>query len=435
MNLKNKTNFKKICVIGLGYVGLPTAAIIANQGITVSGVDVNKTTVETINKGEIHIIEPDLDIMVRNAVNLGKLYASTSIEPADAFIIAVPTPFKDKNEPDLKYLEQAIKAVASVLNKGNLVVLESTSPVGTTKKVSRWLSDARPDLKFPDFKNTPNSQQHNIYIAHSPERVLPGHILVELVKNDRVIGGLTRACSERAKDLYSHFVTGTCHLTDANTAELVKLAENAYRDTNIAFANEMSLICDKLNVDTWDMIDLANLHPRVDILKPGPGVGGHCIAVDPWFIVHSAPKQTPLIQASRKVNDTKPDWVIGRALELTDPVSTIACLGLSYKSDIDDLRESPALKIIKSLAAKHLGPILVVEPNIPDLPPYLSSKKNIKYCLYDQAIQDADTVIVLTDHKEFKNIDLSRLDNKMVIDTRGIWRKDKPSSTGSVNSD
>ena len=435
VNLKHKANFKKICVIGLGYVGLPTAAIIASHDITVSGVDVDKKTVETINKGEIHIIEPDLDIMVRNAVNLGKLYASTSIEPADAFIIAVPTPFKGKNEPDLKYLEQAIQAVATVLKPGNLVILESTSPVGTTKQISCWLSDARPDLEFPDLKNAPNSQQHNIYIAHSPERVLPGRILVELVKNDRVIGGLTRACSERAKDLYSSFVTGTCHLTDADTAELVKLAENAYRDTNIAFANEMSLVCDKLNVDIWDMIDLANLHPRVDILNPGPGVGGHCIAVDPWFIVHSARKQTPLIQASRKVNDTKPDWVVERALELTDPLATIACLGLSYKSDIDDLRESPALKIIENLAAKHFGPILVAEPNIPELPLYLNADENIKYCLYERAIQEADTVIVLTDHKEFKGIDLSRLENKMVIDTRGIWRKDKISATESVNSD
>jgi UDP-N-acetyl-D-mannosaminuronic acid dehydrogenase len=423
VNPKAKVNFKKICVIGLGYVGLPTAAIIANNGITVSGIDINSKTVETINKGKIHIIEPDLDLMVRHAVNKGKLHAATTIDPADAFIIAVPTPFKEGNKPDLQYLEQAVQAVAPVLKKGNLILLESTSPVGTTKKMSRWLSDARPDLEFPGSQKIPAPAQHDIYIAHSPERVLPGEILVELVKNDRVIGGLTHACSERAKDLYSLFVTGTCHLTDADTAELVKLAENAYRDTNIAFANEMSLVCDKLNIDIWDMIDLANLHPRVDILNPGPGVGGHCIAVDPWFIVHSAPEQTPLIQVTRQVNNSKPDWVIEQALRAADPISTIACLGLSYKSDIDDLRESPAIRIVKNLAIKHPGPILVVEPNISELPSFLSTEDNIKYCLYDDAIQQAKTVIVLTDHKEFKDIDRTQLANKKIIDTRGIWRK------------
>ena len=423
MHSKTKIDIKKVCVIGLGYVGLPTAAIIANQGITVCGVDVNKITVETINKGKIHIVEPDLDIMVQSTVAAGNLYATTSIEPADAFIIAVPTPFKGKNEPDLKYLEQAVQALAPNLNQGNLIILESTSPVGTTKKIARWLSDARPDLKFPIFGKDLKSEKHDIYIAHSPERVLPGRILVELINNDRVIGGLSQACSEQTKDLYSLFIKGRCHLTDADTAELVKLAENAYRDTNIAFANEMSLVCNKLNIDIWDMIDLANLHPRVNILKPGPGVGGHCIAVDPWFIVHSAPEQTPLIQTTRQVNNSKPDWVVKQALTVTKPSSTIACLGLSYKSDIDDLRESPAIRIVKELAARHLGPIIVVEPNILELPSDLRDLENIKYGLYEQAIQQSETVIVLTDHKEFKNADLSRLVNKEVIDTRGIWRK------------
>ena len=413
------SQFKKISVIGLGYVGLPTAAIIANRGVSVAGVDVNKKTVEIINKGNIHIVEPDLDILVRSAVASGNLYAATQPEPADAFIIAVPTPFKTDNKPDLTFLEQASKALAPVLEKGNLVVLESTSPVGTTQQIATWLAEARPDLSFP----TADNNNPDICVAHSPERVLPGRVLIELVNNDRVIGGITETCSKRARDLYSLFVNGTCHLTNARTAELVKLAENAYRDTNIAFANEMSLVCNKLSVDVWNMIELANLHPRVDILKPGPGVGGHCIAVDPWFIVDSAPELTPLIQATRRVNDSKPNWVIEQAIGATEPTSAIACLGLAYKADIDDLRESPAMIIVENLAKLHPGEILVVEPNIAELPSSLKLHKNTKYCEYEQAVQQADTVIVLTDHKEFKDIDRSVLKNKKIIDTRGIWRK------------
>jgi UDP-N-acetyl-D-mannosaminuronic acid dehydrogenase len=413
------SQFKKISVIGLGYVGLPTAAIIANRGVSVAGVDVNKKTVEIINKGNIHIVEPDLDILVHSAVASGNLYAATHPEPADAFIIAVPTPFKTDNKPDLTFLEQASKALAPVLEKGNLVVLESTSPVGTTQQIATWLAEARPDLSFP----TEDNNNPDICVAHSPERVLPGRVLIELVNNDRVIGGITETCSKRARDLYSLFVNGTCHLTNARTAELVKLAENAYRDTNIAFANEMSLVCNKLSVDVWNMIELANLHPRVDILKPGPGVGGHCIAVDPWFIVDSAPELTPLIQATRRVNDSKPNWVIEQAIGATEPTSAIACLGLAYKADIDDLRESPAMIIVENLAKLHPGEILVVEPNIAELPSSLKLHKNTKYCEYERAVQQADTVIVLTDHKEFKDIDRSVLKNKKIIDTRGIWRK------------
>ena len=421
--MKTSHNIQKVCVIGLGYVGLPTAAIIANQGIKVTGVDVNKDTVETINKGKIHIVEPDLDIMVQNTVAAGYLHATTSMETADAFIIAVPTPFKEKNKPNLKYLKQAVQSIAPKLERGNLVVLESTSPVGTTKKISQWLSTARPDLKFPRASEKSGSIECDIYIAHSPERVLPGKILVELVNNDRVIGGLSEPCGQRAKDLYSLFIKGKYHLTDADTAELVKLAENAYRDTNIAFANEMSLVCDKLNINIWDMIDLANLHPRVNILKPGPGVGGHCIAVDPWFIVHSAPKQTPLIQTTRQVNNDKPNWVVNQAIKAAKPTSKIACLGLSYKADIDDLRESPAIEVIKELAARHSGLINIVEPNILELPSYLKKLLNIELCSYEHAIQQSEIIIVLTDHHEFKNADLSELENKTVIDTRGIWRR------------
>jgi UDP-N-acetyl-D-mannosaminuronic acid dehydrogenase len=416
---ETSNSFKKVSVIGLGYVGLPTAAIIAHRGIKVTGVDVNSQTVEIINKGEIHIVEPDLDILVKSAVASGNLRAITEPESADAFIIAVPTPFKEGYEPDLTFLEQACDTLAPVLEKGNLVVLESTSPVGTTQKISNWLAAARRDLSFP----SPEIDNPDICIAHSPERVLPGRVLIELVDNDRVIGGLTEICSNRARDFYSLFVNGTCYLTNAHTAELVKLAENAYRDTNIAFANEMSLVCDKLDVDVWNMIDLANLHPRVNILKPGPGVGGHCIAVDPWFIVNSAPDQTPLIQATRKVNDGKPDWVVEKALSVAKPKSAIACLGLAYKADIDDLRESPAIEIVEKLAAQHDGEILIVEPNISELPSSLKNQQNTKYCEYEQAVQQAETVIVLTDHSEFREADKSLLKNKKVIDTRGIWRE------------
>tara|TARA_B100000315_G_scaffold260681_1_gene324031 strand:+ start:7984 stop:9240 length:1257 start_codon:yes stop_codon:yes gene_type:complete len=411
--------FNKVSVIGLGYVGLPTAAVIANRGIDVLGVDVNSEIVETINQGDIHIVEPDLDILVRSAVSSGKLSAATSPEPADAFIIAVPTPFKANNKPDLTFLEQATNALAPVLAKGNLVVLESTSPVGTTAQIAEWLTAARPDLSFP----APDISDPDINIAHSPERVLPGRVLIELVDNDRVIGGLSDICSQRARDLYSLFVNGSCHLTNAQTAELVKLAENAYRDTNIAFANEMSLVCDQLDIDVWQMIDLANLHPRVEILQPGPGVGGHCIAVDPWFIVESAADQTPLIQASRQVNDGKPDWVIERTLAAAPANSAIACLGLAYKADIDDLRESPAMAIVEKLAAQHDGDILVVEPNITELPASLAAHKNVTLLAFEKAVQKADTVLLLTDHREFKETDQTALLNgKSLIDTRGVWR-------------
>jgi UDP-N-acetyl-D-mannosaminuronic acid dehydrogenase len=422
VRIKPSINIKKVCVIGLGYVGLPTAAIIANRGIKVSGFDVNENTVETINKGEIHIVEPDLDIMVQSTVAAGNLTATTVIEPADAFIIAVPTPLKTKNKPDLKYLKQAVQSLAPKLKKGNLIVLESTSPVGTTQKISRWLSSKRPDLKFPLSGEGSYSGECDIFIAHSPERVLPGKILAELVNNDRVIGGLSKPCGERAKDLYSLFIKGRCLLTNADTAELVKLAENAYRDINIAFANEMSLVCDELDINVWDMIDLANLHPRVNILQPGPGVGGHCIAVDPWFIVHSAPEKTPLIQTTRRVNNRKPNWVVEQALKVSKPTSIIACLGLSYKADIDDLRESPALEIVKELATLHTGTIKIAEPNILELPYYLQDLENIDFCFFEQAIQQSEIIIVLTDHHEFKDTDLSKLRNKIVIDTRGIWR-------------
>ena len=339
----------KVSVVGLGYIGLPTAAVIASRGIEVIGIDVNQHAVDTINQGEIHIVEPDLDIVVRSAVMTGKLKATTVPEAADAFMVAVPTPFKgDNHEPDLSYIESAAKAIAPVLEKGNLVVLESTSPVGAPEKMAGWLAEARPDLTFPQK----SGDAADIKVAHCPERVLPGYVLQELVSNDRVIGGMSDACNKRAVELYQTFVRGECILTNSRTAEMAKLTENSFRDVNIAFANELSLICEKLKINVWELIKLSNRHPRVNILNPGPGVGGHCIAVDPWFIVNSCPEEAKVIATAREVNDGKPHWVIDQVKQAADEFKkpVIACLGLAFKADIDDLRESPALDITTKLA-------------------------------------------------------------------------------------
>lgn len=413
--------FNKVAVIGLGYVGLPTAAIIATRGIDVIGVDSNPKTVAMINDGKTPIVEPDLDILVKGAVASDRLRAVTVPEAADAFIIAVPTPFADDHKPDLSYLQAAADAIAPVLTGGNIVILESTSPAGTTESLSAWLAAARPDLNFPHD----SGDSADVHVAHSPERVLPGQVLLELVQNDRVIGGVTAECGRHAAELYALFVNGTCHLTTARTAELVKLSENAYRDTSIAFANEMSLVCARLGVDVWEMIDLANRHPRVEILKPGPGVGGHCIAVDPWFIVDSAPGETPLLQAARKVNDGKPSWVVGQVLALASELKnpTIACLGLAYKADIDDLRESPSIDVVEQLLGRNVGPMMVVEPYVAALPEGLSDHPNLKLVSLEESLAKANLIVLLTDHREFRQLEPSRLDGKLVVDTRGIWRQ------------
>ena len=375
-----KRMFGTISVIGLGYIGLPTAAMFASRKIHVVGVDVNAEAVATINRGQIHIVEPDLDIAVQAAVQQGYLRATTEVEPAEAFLIAVPTPFLNgSHEPDLSYIEAASRAIAPVLTPGNLVVLESTSPVGATEQMAAWLAEERPDLTFPQT----HGEQSDVRIAHCPERVLPGKVMQELIHNDRVIGGLSPRCSEMAVSLYRQFVQGECFVTHARTAEMAKLTENSFRDVNIAFANELSMICDDLDIDVWELIGLANRHPRVNILQPGPGVGGHCIAVDPWFIVSRSPETARIIRTAREVNDAKPDWVrakVDRAvadhlaahpgLKATDV--TIACYGLTFKPDIDDLRESPALEIVAELAASHPGIVLAVEPNIDSLPMALS---------------------------------------------------------------
>ncbi|MFC4346735.1 UDP-N-acetyl-D-mannosamine dehydrogenase [Kordiimonas lipolytica] len=420
-----KKPFKRISVIGLGYIGLPTAAMFASRKIEVVGVDVNQQTVDTINRGEVHIVEPDLDMVVRAVVKEGYLRASTKPEEAEAFLIAVPTPFKGQNhEPDLSYIKAASRAIAPVLQLGNLVILESTSPVGATEAMADWLAEARPDLSFPQHAG----EASDIRIAHCPERVLPGKVMQELISNDRVVGGITPVCSKCAVELYKTFVTGDCVIASGpRVAEMAKLTENAFRDVNIAFANELSLICDELNMDVWELIRLANRHPRVNILQPGPGVGGHCIAVDPWFIVSSAPEQARLIRTAREVNDSKPNWVLNKiraaigAHLMENPSKTaadvtVAIYGLAFKPDIDDLRESPALTIAKELAAKHNGPIFVVEPNITALPEMLCAE-NIQLC--DLSIE-ATIHLLLVDHESFRGMDIPQ---GIIIDTRGIWTR------------
>lgn len=416
-----KHAYSTVSVIGLGYIGLPTAAILASRGLTVHGVDINPDAVATINDGRIHIVEPELDILVHAAVKTGKLKASTTAAPAEAFLIAVPTPFKADRSPDVSYVKAAALSIAPVLKKGDLVILESTSPVGTTEQLAAWLAAARPDLKFPG-----NAAGMDIHIAYCPERVLPGRVIHELVTNDRVVGGLSPECAARAKALYQIFVQGQCILTHARTAEMCKLTENAFRYVNIGFANELSMICDRLNIDVWELIALANRHPRVNVLQPGPGVGGHCIAVDPWFIVHSAPELSPLIRTAGEVNSRKPEWVIeklmGMVAEFTRPEVKIACLGLAFKADIDDLRESPALEIVQHLAQQNPAlKLLVNEPNIEHLPAGVT-EKNIALTPLDAALAQADIVLVLVDHAPYKKLDWSKV-RVPVLDTKGLVRR------------
>jgi UDP-N-acetyl-D-mannosaminuronic acid dehydrogenase len=410
--------FSRVSVIGLGYIGLPTAAVIASRGVEVLGVDVSEHAVNTINQGKVHIVEPDLDMLVQAAVTTGKLKASLTPEPADAFMIAVPTPFKENKSPDLSYIKAALETIAPVLVKGNLIVLESTSPVGTTEQISEWLAELRPDLKLPHT----DGEQADLFIAHCPERVLPGRVLQELVSNDRIIGGITPRCAERAIELYQLFVRGECLRTSARTAEMAKLTENAFRDVNIAFANELSIICDTLKINVWELIKLANRHPRVNILSPGPGVGGHCIAVDPWFIVDSAPEQAQIIRKAREINDNKPLYIVEKIRQAADQFKkpVIACLGLAFKADIDDLRESPALDIAKQLLEDNIGEILLVEPNIKKLPAKLASYK-AELTTLNQALEKANILVVLVDHKQFKSLQPADVTTKVVIDTRGIF--------------
>lgn len=392
-----------ICVIGLGYIGLPTASLLGTKGFKVHGVDVSKHVVDTINDGKIHIVEPDLDIMVRSAVNVGNLKASMEPIEADIYIIAVPTPFKGEYQPDLSYVEAATQMISPYIKPGNLVILESTSPVGTTDEVVGRI-----------LKENGHDTDKDVFVAHCPERVLPGRILVELVENDRIVGGINSKSTEKAVEFYKTFVRGEVLSTDSRTAEMAKLTENSSRDVSIAFANELSLICDKEGINVWELISLANRHPRVNILNPGPGVGGHCIAVDPWFIVARDPENAKLIKMARQVNDAKPEWVVNkvksRAEKFKHPV--IGCLGLAFKADVDDLRESPAVDIVRQLIKENVGEILISEPN-------LESHGEFDLLSCEEVIRRADIILLLVDHKEYKGIKTLELNEKVLIDTRG----------------
>jgi len=403
---------KTLCMVGLGYIGLPTAAVFAKYGVKVKGVDINQLTVNTINEGKIHIEEPGLEELVKEVVEAGMLKAYTEPQEADAFIIAVPTPFKGENhEPNLDYIKAACKSVAKVLKKGDVVILESTSPVGTTEKMSRWMAEERPDLTFPHQVG----EESDIRVAHCPERILPGQMIKELVENDRIIGGITPKCTKAAKELYQTFVKGECVETNAKVAEMSKLTENAFRDVNIAFANELSILCDKMGIDVFELIEMANKHPRVNILQPGCGVGGHCIAVDPWFIVHDFPHEAQLIKTARMINDGKPLYVISKIKEAVKQIKNpkIACLGLAFKPDIDDLRESPALEITKMLSDEGYD-ILAVEPNVKKLPKVLENRKNIRLVSLEDALKEADVIAVLVKHKEFTEKSLKNTDAKIL---------------------
>jgi len=399
----------RVCVVGLGYIGLPTATLVASRGAEVLGLDVKESVVQSVNKGQAHIFEPDLDGLLHKVVREKKLVASTTPEPADIFLIAVPTPFKENHAPDLSLVMGAVERIAPVICSGNLIILESTSPVGTTQEISQLVSRLRPDLT-------------SVHYAYCPERVLPGRILEELIRNDRVVGGLTPECSLKAQAFYQMFVKGEIFVTDAPTAELVKLTENAFRDTNIAFANELSLICDHFGINVFNLIRLANRHPRVKVLQPGPGVGGHCIAVDPWFIVHAAPQLARLIRTSREVNDGMPHFYVERIRDLAKSRQTkrVACLGLAFKPNIDDLRESPAIDIAKMLASDGTLEVLAVEPHVKELPPELREHKSVRLVDLETAIASCEVIAILVDHNSFKILKGRDLSNKSVVDTRGM---------------
>jgi UDP-N-acetyl-D-mannosaminuronic acid dehydrogenase len=416
---------KNVTVIGLGYIGLPTAALLASSGYQVHGVDINPGIVERIQAGEAHIAEADLDMLVEASVVRGKLTVSAHVEPADIFIIAVPTPLNLDKSPDLSAVEAAFDSIAPQIKRGDLIILESTCPVGTTKKMAERLSTQRTDIVFPVAHN----ENADIHVAYCPERVLPGQILKELIDNDRVVGGLTPACTQKAIDFYQSFVKGECLATDSKTAEMCKLTENSFRDVNIALANELSMICDQQGINVWEVIQLANHHPRVNILQPGPGVGGHCIALDPWFIINQSPEQSQLLRSARGVNDSKPQWVlqkidaaINKFQVANQAKPTVACLGNTFKANVDDVRESPALEIVSQLAAKYPNQILVVEPNLDELPDQLFNKQ-LKRVSFEKSINDADILVLLVDHTEFKNKPHINDKEKILLDFKGLWSK------------
>lgn len=410
-----------VAILGMGYIGLPTAAVLATRGVKVIGVDINPEAVAAVSRGDVPFVEPDLAVAVSGAVTMGHLTATLDTPEADAYIIAVPTPFNGDHTADLSYVQAAAEQIAAMLKPGAMVILESTSPPGTTEKVKGWISALRPDLKMPDH----SGPQADIFIAHCPERVLPGRIMIEMITNDRIIGGLTPRCAQRAASLYRIFAQGEILLTDAASAEMAKLVENAYRDVNIAFANELSLISEALHIDIWEVIRLANRHPRVNILSPGPGVGGHCIPVDPWFIVAAAPQLSNLIRTAREVNDRRPhhvaEQVIAKAQRFRTP--SIACLGLTFKANVDDIRESPAIEVVGLIAAALPDvEILVCDPYVEAMPPLLAKHGNLRLESALQAVEQADIVVLLVEHEPFKAMRHTRLGGKVVYDTRGVWR-------------
>lgn len=421
----------KTCVlVGLGYIGLPTAALLASKGFDVIGVDVKAHVVEAVQRGECPIVEPGLDALIAESVASGKLKAQTTMPKGDIFIIAVPTPFEGGFKPDLSYVKAATLTVARALEKGNVVVVESTIPVGATEQVARWLAKARPDLSFSRRPTRCNEEgaHPDVYVAHCPERILPGQMLRELVENDRVIGGVCPHSGNIVRDFYQRFVTGSCLVTDARTAELCKLTENAFRDVNIAFANELAEICEASQVDVWELISLANRHPRVNILKPGPGVGGHCIAVDPWFIVTNLMDKTRLIREARWINNGRPLQIVGKVTTLLENTGarSVACFGLTYKADVDDMRESPAVEVVELLAKElplldRATTLLVTDPYLGNELPHDLDEQGVKLATLEEALA-ADLIVLLVDHREYLAIAPERLAGKLVVDTRGVWR-------------
>jgi UDP-N-acetyl-D-mannosaminuronic acid dehydrogenase len=412
-----------VCVVGLGYIGLPVASMLASRGHQVIGFDINERAVASVNNGQAHFFEPDLDMLLKAAVNTGRLQAQSSPVEADYFIIAVPTPFAEQHRPDLSYVDAATQAIAPFLKIGSTVVLESTSPVGTTERITAQLAERRPDLRFPIYKDAIG--EADVAIAHCPERILPGQMVRELVTNDRIIGGMTENCSKAASKLYETFVSSQMFVTDCRTAEFVKLIENSYRDVNIAFANELSLICERLGVDVWAAIELANRHPRVSILQPGPGVGGHCIAVDPWFIVNSAPEESRLIRTARDVNDNKPHWLANKIIQHADRFKNpvVGCFGITYKADVEDVRESPSLEVVKLLAGKSDIRVVVCDPMVKEPPSELRSLNKISFNSIDETTQSADIVAFLVGHRQFRRMDPNRFLNKVVVDAIGLLSK------------
>ena len=412
-----------VSVIGLGYVGLPTAALLASRGLKVIGVDLKQDAVARINEGRAHIAETDLDMILDAVVKGGKLQARTSPLPADAFLIAVPTPITADKKADMRAVEAALASIAPVLKRGDLIVIESTSPVGTTERAAAQLRSLRPDLRFPDAA----PEQADVFMAYCPERILPGQTLRELVDNARIIGGLDHASALRAREVYAHFARGKMMLATSREAECAKLAENAFRDVNIAFANELATLCEGMGVDPWAVIRMANLHPRVNILSPGPGVGGHCIPIDPWFLHQAMPEQTPLIAAARGVNDGKPLRVANRVQRLAsrfkEPV--IAVLGLAYKPNVDDLRESPAVEIARTLADRGVGRLLIAEPNIARLPHELAGRPDVQLVEASVAVAEADIVTILVAHSRFRNLDRAALASRVVVDTVGLLKAEQ----------